>query len=227
MPVAVLADAHLGGPGGSPDELIAQLEELPRQGCKRLILLGDLFHVWIWSRRFETPEVTAVLPVLRTLRRRGVQVDYVEGNRDFFLDRQEYADAVDSLTRETSIEVGGKKYLAVHGDGLDRRDRAYLTWRWFSKSAPSRFFMKHLPSGLAKRMLYGAEREIAKTNIKHKTRIPEEVLRRYAERRLAEGFDVLVVGHFHEPHRWRVEGGEVWLLDAWYRSRRIEWLDRS
>ena len=45
-----------------------------------------------------------------------------------------------------------------------------------------------------------------------------------AERRLAEGHDVLLLGHFHEPRVWPVAGGEVRLLDAWFRSREVEWL---
>ena len=38
------------------------------------------------------------------------------------------------------------------------------------------------------------------------------------------GHDVLLLGHFHEPRQLRVAGGEVRLLDAWFRSRRVEWL---
>ena len=39
-----------------------------------------------------------------------------------------------------------------------------------------------------------------------------------------EGHDVLLLGHFHEPRVWKVAGGEVRLLDAWFRSREVEWL---
>ena len=45
-----------------------------------------------------------------------------------------------------------------------------------------------------------------------------------AERRLADGHDVLLLGHFHDARSWRVAGGEVRMLDAWFRSRRVEWL---
>jgi hypothetical protein len=37
----------------------------------------------------------------------------------------------------------------------------------------------------------------------------------------AEGHDVLLLGHFHEPRRLAVRGGEVRLLDTWFKSRRI------
>ena len=63
---------------------------------------------------------------------------------------------------------------------------------------------------------------MSKTNFKHRAEIPEAAIRAYAERRLAEGYDVLLLGHFHEPRTFEVRGGEVRLLDAWFHSRTIE-----
>lgn len=223
MSVAVIADSHLGGPGGSAEPLVEQLREARRRGCERVVLLGDVFHVWVALRGFETAEVEGVLAAVAELRRAGVVVEYVEGNRDFFVGEGPYADAFDAVVRETRFEAGGRRYLAVHGDGLDDRDHAYRFWRWLSKSAPVRWTMRALPRGLARRIVHGADRRLSQSNFKHKTKIPEAVIRRYAERRLAEGDDVLLLGHFHEPRRWSVEGGEVRLLEAWFSGRRVEW----
>jgi UDP-2,3-diacylglucosamine pyrophosphatase LpxH len=222
--VALIADAHLGGPGGPAGPLVEQLERLPDQGCHRLILMGDLFQAWIGSPRFETEDIAAVVAALRGLRRRGVATEYVEGNRDFFLVDSPYADAFDRVALETSFEAGGRRYLAVHGDGLDDKDWQYRFWRRLSKSAPVRFAVTHVPRALAHRMVRSTERRLSQTNFKHKKRLPEEAIRRYAERRLAAGHDVLLLGHFHEGRVWTVPGGEVRLLDAWFRSRRVEWL---
>ncbi len=222
--VALVADAHLGGPGGAAGELIAQLESAAREGLSRLILLGDLCHVWVGARRFETPEVSALAAALAALRKGGVHVDYIEGNRDFFLAGSPYQSSFDRVANEIPVELAGKRYLAVHGDGLDRHDHLYRFWRWLSKSPPSRFFMTHLPSRLAHRIMMKTERELAKTNFKHRQRIPEEEISRYAERRFAEGYDVLLLGHFHEARSWRVADGEVRLIEAWFRSRRLVWL---
>jgi len=222
MSIAIIADSHLGGPGGSAEPLVEQLEALPDQGVERLVLLGDVFQVWIGSRRFETPEVRAVVPVLRDLRRRGLEIDYVEGNRDFFLAQSPYADCFDRVVLEVAFEVEGTRYLAVHGDGLNDRDRQYRFWRWLSKSAPSRFLILNLPGAIARRVVASTESGLSKTNFKHKARLPEEAIRRYGEKRLAEGHDVLLMGHFHEPRTFRVAGGEVRLLDAWFKSRRVE-----
>lgn len=230
--VALVADAHLGGPGGDGDQLVDQLEELPARGCRRLVLLGDIFHVWVGSRQFETPEVRKLLPVLRALRARGVRVDYIEGNRDFFLQGSPYADAFDWIGTELELSADGPagdvlRVLAVHGDGIDDRDRQYRFWRWLSKSALSRFLVLRLPQGLARRAVAGTEERLAQTNFKHRHRLPEEAILDFGRRRLGEGHDLLLLGHFHEPGHWGAGSGlagEIRLLDAWFRSRRVEWL---
>lgn len=224
MRIALIADAHLSGPGGPAGPLLDQLAALPAQGCGRLVLMGDIFQAWIGSPRFETEDIKKVVDALRDLRRQGIRIEYVEGNRDFFLKDSVYADAFDEVVLETAFEVGGVRYLAVHGDGLNDKDWKYRFWRWLSKSPPVRFVVLHTPRRLAHRLVHSTEQRLSQTNFKHRAALPEEAIRRYAERRLAEGHDVLLLGHFHEPRTWAVKGGEVRLLDAWFRSRQVEWL---
>ena len=204
--------------------MLEQIAALPGQGCGRLVVMGDLFQAWIGDPRFETAEVAAVVPALRVLRRRGVRVDYVEGNRDFYLAGSPYADAFDRVGPEVAFEAGGVRYLAVHGDGLNDRDWQYRFWRRLSKSRPVEIAVRRTPRRFAQRMVASTEERLSQTNFKHKRELPEAAIRAYAERRLAEGHDVLLLGHFHEPRTWKVAGGEVRLLDAWFHSWRVEWL---
>lgn len=224
MAVAIVADAHLGGPGGEAGPLVVQLREVPSLGAERLVLLGDLLQVWVGYEQYQTDTSRALLDAVAFVRSRGVRVDYVEGNRDFFLDRGVCRDAFDSVGTEVAFEVGGVRYLAVHGDGLNDRDRQYLAWRWLSKSALSRVAMSSLPRRVVGPFVERTERKLSRTNFKHRARIPEEAIRAYGARRLAEGHDVMLLGHFHEPREWRIEQGEIRLLEAWFTSRRVEWL---
>ena len=224
MRVAVVADAHLGGPGGEAQPLVDQLLRLPGEGAQRLVLLGDLFQAWVGFHQYETPGIRQFLDAIATLRAGGLRVDYVEGNRDFFLAEGPYRDGFDSVGSECAFAAGGVRYLAVHGDGLNDRDRQYLAWRWLSKSGPVKMVIRGVPRRIVGRFVDAAERRLSHTNFKHKAEIPEVAIRRYGTRRLAEGHDVLLLGHFHEPRTLRVPGGEIRLLDAWFRSRRVEWL---
>ncbi|MDX1502048.1 MAG: hypothetical protein R3325_06765 [Thermoanaerobaculia bacterium] len=227
MTVAVIADCHIGGPGGPAGPLVEQLDELGREGrCRHLVLLGDLFHVWVGARQYETPEVVAVLEAVDRLRSGGVRVDYLEGNRDFFIAAGPYAARFDSVGLELVFESGGRRFLAVHGDGLDAGDWRYRFWRFASKNRLSRTVAFALPSRWTRPFIHGTERRLAETNFEHKNRIPEEVIVEYARRRLAEGPDLLLLGHFHDPMRWALPEGEVVLLEAWFHSRRIHWAER-
>lgn len=225
MRIAILADAHIGGPGGGPEPLVEQLGRLPDDRVGRLILLGDLFQAWVGFPQYETPAVRGLLAAVAELRRGGIRVDYIEGNRDFFLADGPYRDRFDFVGLETRFEVGGRRYLAVHGDGLNDRDRQYLAWRWLSKSWPVKTAIRRLPRAVVSRFVDATERKLSNTNFKHKAEIPEAAIRRYGEKRLAEGHDVLLLGHFHEPRNWRVSGGEIRLLDAWFRGRRLEYFE--
>ncbi len=188
--------------------------------------MGDLFHVWVGHRQFETPEIAAVMVALDRLRAAGVRVSYIEGNRDFFLRDGPYRDHFDEVAVELPIEIGNERVLCVHGDGLNDRDWQYRGWRWLSKSPPARFFVRHLPGGLARRIVHGTEERLARTNFKHKNRIPEEPIATWGARRLIQGeFDRIVLGHFHEPRLIATQHGKIHILDAWFRSHRIESLD--
>jgi UDP-2,3-diacylglucosamine hydrolase len=222
--VALLADAHLSGPGGPAGPLVRQLDALPGAGCRRLVVMGDLFQAWVGHRHFETADIAAVVAALRGLRRRGVRIDYVEGNRDFFLADSPYADAFDQVAAEVAFEAGGVRYLAVHGDGLVAADWQYRCWRRLSKSQLSRRLAGRIPASLARLIVDSTERRLSRTNFRHRRRLPEAAIRRYAERRLAEGHDVLLLGHFHVAKAWPVPGGQVRLLEAWFKTRAVEWL---
>ncbi len=222
--VAVLADAHIGGPGGAAAPLAAQLDALPGQGCSRLVLLGDLFQVWVGSRKFETADHRTVAAALRRLRGAGVRLDYIEGNRDFFLAGSPYGELFDDVVEALDFEAGGRRYLAVHGDGLDPSDRRYRFWNRLSKSRLSRALWLGLPGPIAHFLAATTERRLADTNFRHKIRVPDEVLIRFAETRLAEGYEEILLGHFHQARRYQVEGGVLRLVDAWFNTREIEWL---
>lgn len=222
--IAVVADAHIGGPGGSGEPLFEQLARLPEQGCTDLLLLGDLFHVWVGSPKYETDEIRDFVQVVGRLRESGVRVHYVEGNRDFFLADSRYRELFDRYGQELDFEFDGRRILAIHGDRANPKDYAYRFWALVSKSAPVRWLMRRLPGAFARQLVERAERGIARTNRRHRHTIPVDTLREYSKSKLVQGFDLVVMGHFHLPAVLSFDDGEARLVDAWFNSRRVEWL---
>ena len=84
--------------------------------------------------------------------------------------------------------------------------------------------MLGLPQRVAEFLIHRAERGLSKTNFKHKSGIPEEVLLAYGRKRLSEGYDELLFGHFHEPRDWVLPEGRIRILDAWFSTREVEWI---
>jgi UDP-2,3-diacylglucosamine hydrolase len=216
--IVVIGDSHIGLTDGSELPVIAWLDRLASKRPSALYLNGDVFHYLIADRKFYTRSVEAVFARMKALREEGVAIHYVEGNRDFFLRGSFVEEAVTDIGLEYAIVAGSRKYLIVHGDMINDRDLPYRFWRKLSKNSVSRFALHLIPERVARRFVDGVEKRLADSNFKHKSRLPIELMEAYGRRRRAEGFNVVVFGHFHHKTELNVDGGRVTVLPAWYES---------
>ena len=220
---AVFADCHVGRRPGDEEPFLAALAAAQKRGARAITLLGDIFHYFIAHPNFETPAIRRFLGVARRLKEAGIAVTYVEGNRDFFL-RGSYAEsAFGSVCDEETFEAGGRRFLATHGDLLNERDRPYRFWRFLSKNAVSRVALNLVPKSVGNRFVWKVEARLYKSNFKHKTRLPVEMIRAFAGKRFRGGVDVLLLGHFHKSWTDDFEGGRVEILPAFVDERR--WME--
>ncbi len=217
--IFIIGDSHIGLAPGSEEPMLAWLGRLAALAPRALYLNGDLFHYLIAHPKFVTPAVARVFERFRQLRDSGVGVHYVEGNRDFFLRGSFAEEAVSDVAMEYAVAAGAHKYLIVHGDMINDRDYAYRFWRRASKNPVSKFSLRLIPKGTARRFVDSVERRLARTNFKHKSRLPVEQMSAYARRRRQDGFTDIVLGHFHEKTVMAVDGSTVTILPAWYESR--------
>ena len=219
----MFADCHVGRRPGDEGPFLEALRTARGRGAREITLLGDTFHFFIAHPKFETPAIRAFLAETERLAAEGVPIDYVEGNRDFFL-RGSYVERYfRKVATEDVFEAGPYRFLAVHGDLLNDRDYPYRFWRFASKNPVSRGAVGLVPRALAHRIVWGVEARLYRTNFKHKSRLPFETIRAFARRRFRDGVDVLLLGHFHKAWSERVDGGRVEILPAFVDERR--WLE--
>jgi UDP-2,3-diacylglucosamine hydrolase len=221
----VFADCHVGRRPGDEGPFLDALEAVRRRGAKAVTLLGDIFHVFVAHPKFETPEIARFLDKVRELREAGVAVTYVEGNRDFFV-RGSYVERLfQTVCDEETFAAGGRRFLATHGDLLNERDLPYRFWRFLSKNPFSRIAIDFIPRGLANQLVWKIEARLYRSNFKHKTRLPVEMIRAFAEKRFDQGVNVLLLGHFHKAWSETLDGGRIEILPAFVDERR--WMEIS
>ena len=223
--IYVIGDSHVGLSAGSEQPIIEWIDRLEKLRPRALYLNGDLFHYLIAHPKFFTPSVGKVFDRFRRLRDGGVAVHYVEGNRDFFLRGSFAEEAVSDVALEYALSAGDKKYLIVHGDMINDRDLPYRFWRRASKNPVSEFALRFIPKRTAQKFVDGVEKKLSKTNFKHKSRLPVELMQAYGHRRSREGFTNVVFGHFHEKLVLPAAGMTIAILPPWYETREAMAID--
>ncbi|HYO78956.1 MAG TPA: metallophosphoesterase [Thermoanaerobaculia bacterium] len=217
--IFVIGDSHIGLSDGSERPINAWLDRLMALRPRALYLNGDLFHYLIAHPKFKTSSVEKVMEKFRAVRDSGVAIHYVEGNRDFFLKKSFVEEAVTDVGLEYMLPAGTNRYLFVHGDMINDKDWPYRFWRRASKNPISRLGVDLIPKKLARNFVDSVEQRLSKSNFKHKSRLPVELMEAYGRKRARDGFSHVVFGHFHNKTVLSAgRGMTVTVLPPWYES---------
>jgi UDP-2,3-diacylglucosamine hydrolase len=217
--IYVIGDSHIGLADGNETAINAWLDRLVALEPKALYLNGDLFHYLIAHPKFKTSSVSKVMAKFREVVDGGTPIHYVEGNRDFFLAGSFVEDAVTDIGIEYAVAAGARRYLIIHGDMINDRDWQYRFWRRASKNPVMKLGVSLIPKGIARKFVDSVEARLARSNFKHKSRVPVELMERYGRQRAGEGFTHVVFGHFHT--KLELPAGEamtVTVLPPWYET---------
>lgn len=217
--IFVIGDSHIGLRDGADVPVTAWLDRLAALKPKSLYLNGDVFHYLIAVPKFRTDSVVKVMAKLRELVDRGISIHYVEGNRDFFVKGSYVESSVSDVDTKYTVAAGDKKYLIVHGDMINDRDWPYRFWRTISKNPFMRLGLKLVPGGFARKFVDRIEKRLARSNFKHKTNLPIELMKAFGAARSREGFTHVVFGHFHRKLVLPAGDATVAVLPAWYEKR--------
>jgi len=210
-----IADLHLDVSEASAVEPFARwLDALA--GVSRLVILGDLFDVWVGRAQARMPAAPRVLDALRACTLRGIAIDLVPGNRDFLLERsfEEHTGVV--LHAEGFVGLAhGARILFVHGDTLCTQDLGYQRLRRVLRSRSLTWLAPRVPFVIATRVA----RRLRRASVKAvAAKLPDEKsIQRDAVAAAARAAhaDVLVCGHAHEFRDEQLAGVRWIVLDAY------------
>ena len=218
-----IADAHLGQ--GSPEsnvererDLLAFLRRVGNEGAS-LYVDGDLFDFWFEYGHAIPKRFAQVLFALGELTRAGLPVTYVGGNHDFWIG--------DYLARELGVTftdqplplaLQGRKILLAHGDGLGPGDAGYKMLKRVLRNRLARgaFRWIHPDLGIPLATL------TSRASRDHAPRAPrtdEELAGLLGTPWFVQGYDAVVLAHFHRAIHRKGAGGEFLVLGDWIGRR--------
>ncbi len=125
--VDFISDMHLCAQ--RPKTFEAWANYLDHTRANAVVILGDLFEVWVGDDARQLPFEQSCVEVLRRV---GQQRDlaFMVGNRDFLLgDAMLAACCMQALLDPTRLVLGGQTLLLSHGDALCLDDTDYLAFR--------------------------------------------------------------------------------------------------
>jgi UDP-2,3-diacylglucosamine hydrolase len=218
-----IADAHLNQEDIHSRTFLILAEKAAEEGVA-LFLLGDIFDLWFGAPGLTFRFQRQIIERLRALRRGGLRLYYVEGNRDFYLKKHHEGSTFDAVSEgEMRASVGPLRIHLSHGDTVNRADRAYRFWKTLSKNRVAYGAATALPGGLFLPLAERIERTLKNTNRNFRGSFPEKACREFALRMFATGVDLVVVGHFHAERLLRFPGGPAAGAVAAVPSWRDEW----
>jgi UDP-2,3-diacylglucosamine hydrolase len=200
--LVVVSDAHLGvAPPAAEEVLLEFLQACPTMGdC--LLVNGDLFDFWFTYSRVIPRHGFHVAAALARLRDR-MPIVMVGGNHDRW-DRQFWNRELrlDFQPRQATFEIGHRRVLAVHGDGLtESRWQAKLIHRVIQHPATAAIY-RLLHPDLGFRLVDVLSPALGDHTHEEATlNRAAERQRSWAERLLQDqpSLGLVVMGHTHRP----------------------------
>jgi UDP-2,3-diacylglucosamine hydrolase len=148
-PLLVASDVHLSAEDPAGVRRFVGFLEGPAAASRRLVLAGDLFDVWVSPSQARDPGLRPAFVALRRLVASGVEVGFVEGNRDFSAGPELREAGVAPLPDVLVVEDGPLRVAVTHGDLLCRRDVRYQAFRRVARTSFVRHLLRIAPERLA------------------------------------------------------------------------------
>jgi UDP-2,3-diacylglucosamine hydrolase len=193
-----VGDAHFASGDGGRRKRFSRFIQENRSKLATLVIMGDFFDFWFGFRDCSLlkKKYGDVLEILQGLRSNGVRVIYLEGNHDFSLGsymREELG--IEVYDNSVEMELRGKRIYLAHGDRI-----APALGHWILTGLLRNGVTYRLITLLGPRLVIAiARRWSARSRGRNmeRSQVVIKQLRSFAQRKLKEGFDAVILAHTH------------------------------
>lgn len=223
MATYFISDQHFGAQDKTKEKL--KLDNFSRfidhiKGCDALFIVGDLFSFFFEYKDYIPQKYLPVLNKLTWLRESGTKIYYIVGNHDFWVGKRLSERFGITVYKEAqSISVYRKKIFITHGDEFIGKN---ILFRYILRSEISIFLFSSLPPVLGYSIgsfvnkLTAALSHRRWANPLAGQKALKKVLK-IGNKKLSEGFDIVVFSHIHIPKWIRSNNKDFVLLGDWVR----------
>ncbi len=219
MPVIFISDVHLGlgsreKERAKENTLLGFLKaKLPETDA--LFIVGDLFDFWFEYKTVIPKGFHRTLAALQEYTDRGIKVYYLAGNHDYWM-RDYFATELGFEVHYKPFEVllNGKRILLHHGDGLATNDHGYRMIKPILRNRLNIWLYRWLHPDIGIRLARGSSRS-SREYTSNKSSDEEKGLKEFAATKIAEGVDIVVMGHQHKPSQLQFNNGTYVNLGDW------------
>jgi UDP-2,3-diacylglucosamine hydrolase len=222
-PAYIVSDIHLGAvPRETERAFRVFLDHVAREAGS-LLVNGDLFDFWFEYRSVILREHYRVAAKLADVVEAGVPVSFVGGNHDAWVGsflRDEIGMRL--LEGPTEMDLGGRRALVAHGDGVGRGDYKYRALRRVIRHPASIAAFRSLHPDWGRRIVNLASTTEHKASSGDKASAGRaSFIEEWAEERIAAmpEIELVVAGHSHVPALREVRPGRFYVnAGDWIRS---------
>lgn len=200
MEALFVSDIHLGDPKEIRyKDFFNLLKRLKDVKPKRLVLLGDIFDLWVAKHSYFVEKHKDLLELLNELVSLGVEIHYFEGNHDLYLS-DHFGKRMNFEIHPNELECNwaGVAIRMEHGDLANPNDKGYLFLRSFLRNPFIRLVLSKLPGSWIKKLGEKAS-EASRKYTDTFNDDSKNVIRSYAEKLAKKrNFEVMITGHTHQ-----------------------------
>jgi len=219
-PILFISDLHLSE--ALPNTCLAfyQFIDQIAPEAQALFILGDLFEYWIGDDCLndKNSAAYAITQSLAQLKKRGVRLFILPGNRDFLLGQrfaqQAHAQLLDDICL---LSAWGRHIVLAHGDNLCIDDYRYQRYRYWAHQPWLQNIFMMMPlvwrQKIAQRLRQSSQHryDMASSLAPY-----QDVNNQFAQRILQQyQTDVLIHGHTHQAKCHTLTQGIRWVLSDW------------